>query len=362
MTNVKVTNGKTRQAALSRTSRIIVNEKIVNRPSSIEFSSFVILSFVISNFAYREGPMKFRHLVCFVLLVAIPASCAELGRKLGALASKHKGKVAVYAKNLATGDTVAINADVPVATASVIKLPLMLQAYEQVKAGKLKLTDSLELTKENQVPGSGVLSMMDPGLKLTLKDAITLMIVLSDNTATNMLIDSVGLKPTNEMLAGMGLKDTHFYKKVYKPAEGPQPADQKKFGLGKTTAKEMAEVLESIYRCKLGDRVLCTQMISIMRQQQYRNMIPRYLEVQDTSEYLSAIGDKIGQLDDVRNDVAIVYSKKGPIIISIFTWDDADKSWTPENKAEIMMGKMAKVIVDTWSPEGLMSKVEEPVK
>ncbi|MGE5114435.1 MAG: serine hydrolase [Acidobacteriaceae bacterium] len=306
--------------------------------------------------------MRFRHLVCFVLLAAIPGSCAELGRKLGALAAKHKGKVAVYAKNLATGDTVAINADAPVATASVIKLPLMLQAYEQVKAGKLKLTDPVELTKQNQVPGSGVLSMMDPGLKLTLKDAITLMIVLSDNTATNMLVDSVGLKPTNEMLAGMGLKNTYFYKKVYKPAEGSQPADQKKFGLGKTTAKEMAEVLESIYRCDLGDRGLCAQMISIMRQQQYRNMIPRYLEVQDTSEDLSAIGDKIGQLDDVRNDVAIVYSKNGPIIISIFSWDDADKSWTPENKAEIMMGKMAKVIVDTWSPEGLMSKVEEPVK
>jgi beta-lactamase class A len=124
----------------------------------------------------------------------------------------------------------------------------------------------------------------------------------------------------------------------------------------------MAEVLESIYRCDLGDKQLCTQMITIMRQQQYRNMIPRYIEAMDTSEELSDIGDKIGQLDDVRNDVAIVYSKKGPIIISIFTWDNADKSWTPENKAEIMMGKMAKVIVDTWSPEGLATKVEEPVK
>ncbi|HEU5401821.1 MAG TPA: serine hydrolase, partial [Terriglobales bacterium] len=117
-----------------------------------------------------------------------------------------------------------------------------------------------------------------------------------------------------------------------------------------------------IYKCDLGDKQLCTQMITIMRQQQYRNMIPRYIEAMDTSEELSDIGDKIGQLDDVRNDVAIVYTKKGPIIISIFTWDNADKSWTPENKAEIMMGKMAKEIVDTWSPEGLATKVEEAVK
>jgi beta-lactamase class A len=305
--------------------------------------------------------MKRHHLVGLILLVAVSANCTELGKKLGALAAKHKGKVAVFAKNLATGDTVAINADTPVATASVIKLPLMLQAYEQVKAGKLHLNDPLELTKDNQVPGSGVLAMLDPGLKLTLKDTISLMITLSDNTGTNMLVDAVGLKSTNDMLARMGLNSTYMYKKVYKPADGPQPADQKKFGLGKTTAKEMAEVLESIYKCDLGDKQLCTQMITIMRQQQYRNMIPRYLEVMDTSEELSDIGDKIGQLDDVRNDVAIVYTKTGPVIISIFTWDDADKSWTPENKAEIMMGKMAKVIVDTWSPAGLATKVEDPV-
>lgn len=306
--------------------------------------------------------MKFRHLVCLILLAALPASSTQLGKKLGALAAKHKGKVAVYAKNLATGDTVAINADTPVQTASVIKLPLMLQAYEQVKAGKLHLNDQLELTKDNQVPGSGVLSMLDPGLKLTLKDTITLMITLSDNTGTNMLIDAVGLKPTNDMLAKMGMKNTYFYKKVYKPAEGPMPPDQKQFGLGKTTAREMAEVLESIYNCDLGDKQLCAQMITAMRQQQYRNMIPRYIEAMDTSEALSDIGDKIGQLDDVRNDVAIVYSKKGPIVISIFTWDNADKSWTPENKAEIMMGKMAKEIVNAWSPEGLATKVDEPVK
>ena len=305
--------------------------------------------------------MTKRLIISALLLVALPATSTELGRKIGKLAAQHKGKVAVYAKNLQTGDTVAIDQGKPVATASVIKLPLMLEAFEQVKAGKIKLSDPVELTKENQVPGSGVLGMLDPGLKLTVKDVITLMITLSDNTATNMLIDVVGLKPTNDMLAGMGLKNTYFYKKVYKKAEGPQPPDQKQFGLGKTTAEEMAKVMESIYRCDLGDRELCKTMITIMRNQQYRNMVPRYIESEDTSEDLSAIADKIGALDEVRNDVALIYTKKGPIVISIFTYDNADKSWTPENRAEIMMGRMAKTIVDTWSPKGLLPKVEDPV-
>jgi len=306
--------------------------------------------------------MTKRWMICALLiLIAIPAACAELGKKLGEIAAKHKGKVAVYAKNLATGDSVTIDPQRPVATASVIKLPLMLQAFEQVKAGKIKLSDTIELTKANQVPGSGILSFLDPGLKLTLKDAITLMMTLSDNTATNMVIDAVGLKPTNDMLARMNLKNTYFYKKVYKKAEGPQPADQKQFGLGKTTAEEMGKVMESIYRCDLGDHDLCGQMITIMWNQQYRNMVPRYIESEDTSEDLSAIADKIGALDEVRNDVALIYTKKGPIVISIFTYDNADKSWTPENRAEMMMGRMAKLIVDTWSPEGLMPKVEDPV-
>ena len=78
--------------------------------------------------------------------------------------------------------------------------------------------------------GSGILNILNPGLDLTLHDAITLMMTLSDNTATNMVIDAVGLAPTNAMLTRMGMKNTYFYKKVFKPATGPLPADQPQFG------------------------------------------------------------------------------------------------------------------------------------
>ena len=305
--------------------------------------------------------MKKLCLVCAILLLVLPLKASDLQKKIEALAASYQGHVALYAKNLTTGETVSLDPERPVQTASVIKLPLMLKAFEQVKAGKLKLSVPVVLTKGNQVPGSGILNLLDPGLTLTLKDTITLMMTLSDNTATNMVIDVVGLPPTNEMLARMGLRNTYFYKKVFKPAEGPMPPDQKQFGLGKTTAEEMAKVMESIYRCDMGDRGLCLQMITIMRNQQYRAMLPRYLERADSSEDLSAIADKIGALDDVRNDVALVYTQRGPVIISIFTYDNADKSWTPENKAEILIGRLAQAIVNTWSPEGLAAKVTEPV-
>jgi len=285
----------------------------------------------------------------FVFLLTASAAAQDLQKQLEQLASAHQGKVAFFAKNLATGATVAIDADKPVQTASVIKLPLFLQAFEQVKAGKIHLDDKVELTKANQVAGSGVLPFLDRGLKLTLKDTLTLMVMLSDNTATNMSIDAVGLKATNQMLADMGLKNTYFYKKVYVKAVEPLPPDFKQFGLGKTTPREMAAVMEYIYNCKIGDPKLCDQMKFILRNQQYRAMIPRYIELPDTSEDLSAIGDKIGALDAVRNDVAFVITPKGTIIISAFTYENKDQSWTPENKAEILIGQMAKAVVDSWS-------------
>jgi len=300
-------------------------------------------------------------LIWVVLLSVLSANASELEKKIAELAASHHGHVALYAKNLATGEIATLNSARPVQTASVIKLPLMLQAFELVKSGKLKLSLPMLLTKDNQVPGSGILTLMDPGLTVSLKDTITLMMTLSDNTATNMLIDVVGLRPTNEMLIRMGMRNTYFYKKVFKKAEGPMPADQKQFGLGKTTAEEMARVMEKIYRCDLGDRELCVQMITIMRNQQYRDMLPRYLERGDTSEDLSAIADKIGALDDVRNDVALVYTQRGPIVISIFTYENEDTSWTPENKAEILIGRLAKTIVDAWSPEGLAAKITDPL-
>lgn len=302
--------------------------------------------------------------VAIALLCAALASAgapSDLQKKVEEIASAHHGHVALFAKNLTTGETVALDAARPVQTASVIKVTLMLQAFGQVKAGKLKLSDPVVLTNDNQAPGSGILMDMDPGLKLTLKDTITLMMQLSDNTATNMLIDAVGLAPTNEMIARMGLKNTYFYKKVFHPADGPMPADQKQFGLGKTTAEEMAKVMESIYRCDLGDRALCLQMIAIMRGQQDHDMIPRYLERKDASEDLSAVADKVGALDEVRNDVALVYTARGPVILSIFTYDNEDQQWTPDNRAEILIARLAETIVNAWSPQGLAPKVTEPL-
>lgn len=288
--------------------------------------------------------------LALICVFASSLSAADLKTDLEQLAAKHQGKVALFAKNLKTGETIAINADEPVQSASVIKLPVLIEAFYQAKAGKLDLAKRLNLTKEEQVPGSGILAYVQPDVTLSLLDTITLMMIVSDNTATNMTLDQVGIPNVNARIAAMGLKNTYLYKKVFRPAEGPMPPDQPKFGLGKTTAREMAEALESIHRCDLKDQALCDQMIKIMRGQQEHSMVPRYIESEPGVPHPEWIADKLGALDDVRNDVALVMYKGTPIIISAFTWENKDQRWSHDNAAEILIASMARRIAEQWAP------------
>ncbi len=292
-----------------------------------------------------------------------------LQQEVAAIAGAHHGKVAMYATQLNTGKTVALDADQPVQTASVIKLTVLFEAMEQVRAGKAHWDEKLTLNKGDAVSGSGVLTFFDAPVSLTLKDVLTLMVIMSDNTATNMAIDRFGVDAVNQRIAWMGLKDTHLYKKVMKPPTGPMPADQPKFGLGKTTPREMAKVMERIGRCQLagpgetalpGDTAICAVALHMLRNQFYRDTVPRYLEKLDSSEEGSGTASKTGSLNAVRNDVAIVAGKSGPMVISIFTYGNADKGWTVDNEAEVMIARMAKEIVTTWSPGGIDGKMLVP--
>jgi beta-lactamase class A len=280
----------------------------------------------------------------------------KLQKQVEEIAAQHHGKVALFAKNLKTGAVVGVNPDEVVKTASTIKLAALIEGFYQIKAGKKNLADKVTLRKEDQVGGSGTFPFLKAPIDLTVEDVLTFMVIYSDNTGTNLAIDQFGLKNINDRITSMGLKNTYFYKKVFKPAEGQLPADQPKFGLGKTTPREIGEMMESIDRCDLGDADLCKKMLDILKKQQYREAIPRYIETSDTSEVPSAIANKTGALDALRADVGIVYTKNGKILISAYTYENKDQRWNPDNEGHITIAKLAKAIVESWAPKG----VEEP--
>lgn len=276
-----------------------------------------------------------------------------LQNQINTYARHHHGKVSLFAKQLRTGSTVAVNPDVPVNTASVIKLPIMLEAMYQVKDKRLSFDDMLPLRKDDQVSGSGVLLLFHTPAEINFETAIVLMITQSDNTAANLVLAHVGRDNVNRRLRTVGLQSTMSIRPISRPKEGDQSPELKPFGIGRTTAREMASILESIERCDLADQKLCARMIDILEHQFWRNCIPHYLEDADTTEVASHIANKTGSLDHVRNDVGIVYTKNGPIVISAFTYENVDTSWTPENEGELLIAKMAKTIVDGWAPDGL---------
>ena len=163
-------------------------------------------------------------------------------------AAQFKGKVSLFAKNLDTGATFSFHGDEPVQTASTIKIAVMIEAFARVTDGKAKWTDELVLTKEKKVGGSGILFEFSDGLRLTLRDATTLMMVLSDNTATNLVIDTFGADAVNARMESLGLKGTRLMRRVFgggDSAEGKKP-QSKRFGLGRTTAREMVTLVEKL--------------------------------------------------------------------------------------------------------------------
>ena len=302
---------------------------------------------------------------------------APLESQLRSLAAAHHGKAALYATQLNTGRTAGLDPDAVVQTASVIKLTILFEAMEQVRAGKAHWDDPVVLKPGDAVSGSGLLLFLDAPQTLTLKDILTLMVIMSDNTATNLAMDKIGLDAVNARIAWMGLENTHLYKKIGKPATEPMPPDQPKFGLGKTTPREMAEVMERIGLCRLDDpgrlkaasagplpekdQAVCAVAMKMLRNQFYRDTIPRYLEKLDTTESNgSGTASKTGSLNAVRNDVAIVAGKSGPMVLSIFTYDNVDTGWTADNEGELTIAKMAKAIVDAWSPAGIDGKTLVP--
>src|SRR5256886_12969335 len=183
------------------------------------------------------------------LATAQPANqSTSLDSQIRAEISSFKGKVFVFAKNLDTGQTYSYNGDERVRTASTIKVAVMIEAFARVAEGHAKWTDELVLTKAARYGGSGILPEMSDGLRLSLQDCVRLMMLLSDNTATNMVLDYLGTDAVNERMNSLGFKSTRIMRRVGgggESKEGKLP-DNKHFGLGATTPHEMVDILEKL--------------------------------------------------------------------------------------------------------------------
>jgi len=265
-------------------------------------------------------------------------------QSLAEIAKSFSGRMSVAALHLESGRTLSLNEDQKVQTASVIKLAIMVEAFHQAHEGKLSLDAKLTATEADRVPGSGILKDLSAVMELKLLDAIRLMIVLSDNEAANLVIDRVGVENVNKRMQGLGLKNTTLFRKVFATPKEPQSEEAKKFGLGVTTPQDMVLLLQHLAKGALISGAASNQMIEIMKQQRDRDGIPRCLGRLDLGGKVE-VANKTGALNKVRNDVGIVFTPRGRVLVAIFCEDSGDEQWTADNEATLAVARASEFIV-----------------
>jgi beta-lactamase class A len=280
-------------------------------------------------------------------------------------------KTAFFAKHLGSSKTIAVRADEPVNTLSVIKLAIMVLAYQDADASALDLDHRYHIREEDFRRGSGLLQTFAPGLQPTYRDLITQMIITSDNTATDILIARLGLARVNAMLAALGYRETRLHRTIGQlfrrvwelldPANSllsdravyergfPSDSDAavRKFAfegdprewLGSTTARETARLLEQIHNGEIASRAASDDMLAILQQQFYQSRLPQRIAFRAT------IAHKTGDWPPFAgHDVGIIYSPSGPIVVAVFVSQNRGDFF----EVEATHGRLAEALLDAW--------------
>jgi D-alanyl-D-alanine carboxypeptidase (penicillin-binding protein 5/6) len=275
----------------------------------------------------------------------LPGRATELADRLAPLIKAHKGKVAVYVKNLGTGETFSHLADEPMPTASLIKLPVMVEALRQAKEGKIDLDAKITVGQAEKVPGSGILTQhFSDGAVITLRDAMRLMIVYSDNTATNLVVEAIGLPSTREEMKRLGFANTAIHAKVYRRDTSIDPEGSKKFGLGVTTANETGRLLEMLEKKEILDEASCKIALDTLKRCEDRTKIARFLRK------TISFAHKTGYVGDVRTDAGILYGPQAKIVVVVLTNENEDQSSGDENAADILCGRIGDAVFRHFHP------------
>lgn len=271
----------------------------------------------------------------------ISANNDVLDKRVRAEISQLKGKVSLFAKNLDTGVTYELGGDDRVPTASTIKVAVMIEAFARVAEGKAKWTDELLLIKEKKVGGAGILPVFADGLRLTLRDAVTLMMVLSDNTATNLVIDLLSADAINARMESLGMKETRLMRRVFgggESAEGKKE-ENKRFGLGRSTPREMVALVEKLERGEIISAAASKEMIELMKREQGTNGIWR-------NQWRIPKATKSGALDALRSNVGIIYDTRGRIALAITCNEMPEPNWTVDNPGLLLMSRLSEILTE----------------
>lgn len=259
--------------------------------------------------------IAFAVIACVVALVPLradakmdlPEPLLQMQAMLSRAVEHAPGRVAMQIEDLTTGYTSGYNANAVMPAASTIKIPVMVEVFKQMQAGKFDLNRRVELTARDRDWGSGSIADSPVGSTFPVSDLLTQMITVSDNTAANMLIRLVGRSDINAEMKDLGLHHTHL-------ADYIRTAEWSVRTTLRTTPADMVRLLTDMAKNDLIDEWSSKQMIAILEQQEINTLLPEPLPQ-------IPIAHKTGSFNDTLNDVGIVYAQDAPYVIAVMATD-----------------------------------------
>lgn len=276
----------------------------------------------------------------------------ELDGLIDQIRSSFSGSLAFAAKNLATGEKILLNADEVLPTASTIKLAILAELYRQASDDGVDLSERLPMQQSDVVGGSGVLKELGAGLQPTLYDLAMLMVIVSDNTATNMLIDRLGgVDRVNETMRAYGLNTLVLHNRIDFELIG---SDVRRFA--ESSALDLMRFNELLSQGRLVNAAASTAMIDIMKQQQYLDQVPRYFNLRPGARELKPdqqiwVGCKTGFFGGTRVDAGVIFLPSDvAIAYCAMAHNSNDLSIVAESEPAVTNGLLGRVMLEYWWP------------
>lgn len=253
----------------------------------------------------------------------------DLKQQLQAYLSDVSGCVCVAFRDLTTDESFSIRGEQSVPSASTIKLVIMAELFSRVHAGSMRLDDTITITEQMRTGGDGILKELEPGHAFTLKEILTLMIIVSDNEATNILINLLGMESINARAKAMGLTCAHLGRRMMDSEAKKQGKDNF------ICAEDMEHILTQIYHERVIGEAESRLMLDILLRQQQSGRLQLYLPEE------VAVAHKCGDLDFLENDGGIIFVPEQPYVLVVLT------SQMPSNKeGREVIGHISKQVYD----------------
>lgn len=273
-----------------------------------------------------------------------PSDTAALRRTLEAVVRGHPGVAGVSVRNLETGEQLSIRGGETFPSASLIKVPVLVALLEEVRKGTIGLDERMGMIARDRVGGSGALKHMEPGLPLTVGDAAWLMVTLSDNTATNLILDKVNVRTVWERMEALGLPHSKIHSKTFLRSTSVAMDSSARYGLGVTTPDETVQLFALLHQGRAVSPALDSLALAMLRANQDGTKLTRWLPEG------VAVAHKSGDVDRARNDCGIIYGPDAPVAVCVMTRENRDTTYAVDNPAHLLIARVGREVFRHYNP------------